>query len=91
MRWSSHHTHWLARSFAKAFQGQKWIELKVDTHTFAQFINDIITKNFQAEKDLDKEVRQMMDDLEKEHSSFDRQKMYPLLKKKLAEKKGIVL
>ena len=91
MRWSSHHTHWLARSFAKAFQDQKWIELQTDSTTLTKVIDEVITKNFQEEKTLEEEVRKMMDHLEQENASFDRQKMYPLLKNKLAEKKGMIL
>ena len=42
--------------------------------------------------DFAKEVNQMMDDLERQNpGSFQRYKMFPLLKKRLAKEKGIVL
>jgi hypothetical protein len=52
----------------------------------------IIKKNFNDEKLLDQEVNQMMDDLERQNAGeFQRYKMFPMLKKKIAEQKGFVL
>ena len=52
----------------------------------------IIRSELQREADLDKEVHAMMDDLERQNpGSFERYKMFPLLKKRLAAEKGIVL
>ena len=52
----------------------------------------IIKKDFNRELELDQEVHTMMDQLEIENpGSFQRYKMFPILKKKLAEKKGIIL
>ena len=51
-----------------------------------------ISKDYAKEQYLEKEVEAMMDELERTHSdSFERYKMYPLIKKKLAQKKGIIL
>ena len=53
---------------------------------------DIVNQDFERERELDEEVNQMMDDLERQsNADFQRYKMFPLLKKKLAEQKGIVL
>ena len=53
---------------------------------------DIIKANFKEESDLDVEVNDMMDDLERQHAGeFQRYKMFPMLKKKLAKDKGFVL
>ena len=54
-------------------------------------IAHLIVKNFEQEKELDREVQALMDDLEKQGHSFERYKMFPLLKKKLAKEKGIIL
>ncbi len=52
----------------------------------------ILNQDFDKEKELEKEVVKTLDELEATHGgSFNRQKMYSLLKRKLAEKKGIVL
>ena len=53
---------------------------------------EIVKNNFREEELLDEEVNKMMDDLERQHSGeFQRYKMFPMLKKKLAQQKGFVL
>ena len=53
---------------------------------------EIIYKEYQKESALDAEVQRMMDDLERQSpGEFQRYKMFPLLKKRLAKEKGIVL
>lgn len=52
----------------------------------------IIKEELQREVALDREVNAMMDDLERQNpGSFERYKMFPLLKKRLAKEKGMVL
>ncbi len=54
--------------------------------------SELVKNDFLHEKDLDEEVNKMMDDLERQNpGSFQRYKMFPLLKKRLAKEKGIVL
>jgi hypothetical protein len=44
------------------------------------------------ESDLDHEVNRMMDELERQNpGEFQRYKMFPMLKKRLAKEKGIIL
>lgn len=51
-----------------------------------------IVKNMEQETLLDAEVHKMLDDLERQHGGeFERYKMYPMLKKRLAKEKGFVL
>lgn len=53
---------------------------------------ELVKGDFHREKLLDEEVNKMMDDLEQQNpGSFQRYKMFPLLKKRLAKEKGIVL
>ena len=53
---------------------------------------ELIKGDFNKEQELDQEVNDMMDDLERQNpGSFQRYKMFPLLKKRLAKQKGIVL
>ena len=53
---------------------------------------ELVTLDFKKEDDLVKEVHRMMDDLEKQNpGGFERHKMFPLLKARLAKQKGIVL
>jgi len=52
----------------------------------------LVKAEFQKEIDLDAEVHRMMDQLEQQNAGeFERYKMFPLLKKKLAKDKGIIL
>ena len=51
----------------------------------------LIDENFEEENKLNEEVKAFMDNLEKEGHDFERYKMFPLLKKQLAKKKGIIL
>lgn len=52
----------------------------------------IISNEYAREQQLDMEVNRMMDDLERQNpGEFQRYKMFPLLKKRLAKEKGIIL
>lgn len=68
------------------------IEAKVDEDQLKSVIKAVIQQNMADEAKLDQEVETMMDQLERQNpGSFQRYKMFPLLKKKLAEQKGFVL
>ena len=68
------------------------IEIKGDFPKFTQAITDVVKLNLSQEVELNNKVNLMMDELEKQKgSSFERYKMFPLLKKKLAEQEGFVL
>ena len=57
-------------------------------HRAVQILNQEVGR----EADLDQEVHKMMDELERQNpESFERYKMFPLLKKRLAKEKGYVL
>lgn len=53
----------------------------------------LVEEEMEKERQLDLEVNDMMDNLERTQppGSFERYKMFPLLKKKLAKDKGIIL
>ena len=68
------------------------IEAKESNEKLASVIKSEINKNISEEAQLNQEVETMMDELERQNpGGFQRYKMFPLLKKKLAEKKGFVL
>ncbi|MBC87296.1 MAG: hypothetical protein CL677_08975 [Bdellovibrionaceae bacterium] len=53
---------------------------------------EAVKQNMADEKALDDEVMKMMDDLERQHQGeFQRFKMFPLLKQRLAKEKGFIL
>ena len=52
----------------------------------------LIQRQYDIEKDLEREAHSMMDDLERQNpGAFERHKMFPMLKKRLAKEKGIIL
>ena len=64
---------------------------KPEKEVFARAI-ELVQNDFKREDDLVKEVYKMMDELERQNpGGFDRGKMFPLLKQRLAKQKGIVL
>lgn len=67
------------------------IQIKKNPEDTRKRIEQNIQNNFNQEKELVDEIYQMMEDLENQGHSFERQKMFPILKAKLAKKKGIVL
>lgn len=80
------------QSIFEALKSRNLVEWKAKEEEVFQRAISIVNSDFQREKELDEEVNQMLDDLEKQNpGSFQRYKMFPLLKRKLAEKKGIVL
>ncbi len=92
MSWTEHHTHWFAKKLVQTFENQKEIQLLKDSESVTREVILILSRDLEKEQDLEKETTRLLDELEQtQGSSFDRGKMRPLLKKKLAEKKGIVL
>ena len=68
------------------------IEMKVKEDQLVARGVQLIQAEAQKVSDLDKEVHRMMDDLERQNpGGFERYKMFPLLKKRLAKEKGIIL
>lgn len=53
---------------------------------------ELIQKEFDKERELEKEAHQIVDDLEKKNSGgFERHKMFLMVKRKLAKEKKVVL
>lgn len=82
----------LANLIISDLKSQNLIQFKVSEDKVIQRALALLVEDFNREKALDEEVNRMLDDLErKDPGSFQRYKMFPLLKKKLAQQKGIVL
>jgi len=75
----------------KSLDSEQRIQLKESEKSLIKQIEQEIKKHLQAEKDWTEEVYQMMVRLEREGQQFDRQKMFPILKKQLAKQKGLIL
>lgn len=76
----------------KELKARSLIQFKVKEEKAFQKAVGLIKGDFDKERELEREVHKMMDDLERQNlGDFERSKMFPMLKKKLAEKKGIIL
>ena len=68
------------------------IHFKADEKVVMARALKAIQDDYQKELDLEKEVNKMLEQLERTNSGeFQRYKMYPLLKQKLAKEKKVIL
>jgi hypothetical protein len=71
---------------------QNVVTFKVKEDQVAARALQLAKGDFARERELDEEVNRMMDDSERQNpGEFQRYKMFPLLKKRLAKEKGIIL
>jgi len=76
----------------KELKEQNLLVVKSDESKVVSKAKEIVKNNIFNEQELDNEVNLMMDGLERQHpGEFQRYKMFPMLKKKLAKEKGFVL
>ena len=76
---------------------EKWkknniLTFKADENVVLQRALKSIADDYQKELDLEREVNQMLEKLERSNpGEFQRYKMYPILKQKLAKEKKVIL
>lgn len=82
----------LAQTLLNELKDQNIIKFKEKEDKVTQRAVELIKEDFRKEAELDAEVNKMMDELERQNpGSFQRYKMFPLLKKRLAKEKGVIL
>lgn len=82
----------MADAILKGLKAQKVVTFKDKEESVLERATAIIRADFFRESELDKEVNRMMDDLERQNpGEFQRFKMFPMLKRRLAKEKGIIL
>ncbi|MBC7742163.1 MAG: DUF507 family protein [Bdellovibrionaceae bacterium] len=82
----------LSEKILNQWKSQNLITFKVDEKVVLKTIVDAITDDFRKEEMLDNDVKALMDQMEREHGSeFQRHKMFPMLKQKLAKERKIIL
>ena len=82
----------MAESILSGLKSQKVIEFKTKEEAVLERATAIIRADYEREAALDREVNRMLDDLEAKNSGeFQRYKMFPMLKRRLAKEKGIAL
>lgn len=92
MRLTTKQIQRLANMIIDDLKAQNNITFKSPEEKVRQRAAELVKADFEKEAALDIEVNRMMDELERKNpGEFQRYKMFPLLKKKLAKDKGIVL
>jgi hypothetical protein len=82
----------LSEKILKQWKSQNLITFKVDEKIVLKTIVDSITNDFRKEEQLDNDVKALMDQMEREHEGqFQRHKMFPMLKQKLAKERKVIL
>lgn len=82
----------IAEAILKGLKNQKVIQFKESEEVVLKRATEMVRADFQREAELDQEVVKMLDDLERQNpGEFQRYKMFPLLKKRLAKEKKIIL
>lgn len=68
------------------------IHFKADEKKVLARMVELLKQDYQKEIDLEKDVQKMMDELERQHQGeFQKYKMYPMLKQKLAKERKVIL
>ena len=92
MKWTPSFSRYLAQLILAEWEKANLVECKASEDEIISYIHQLLSEDLNKVKELEEEVNQMLDELEKTHGGqFERYKMYPLLKRKIAEKKGIIL
>lgn len=82
----------LSEKILKQWKTQNIITFKVDEKIVLKTIVDTITLNLKKEEQLDQDVMALIDQMEREHEGqFQRHKMFPMLKQKLAKERKFIL
>ncbi len=82
----------LVKMVFNELKDHKIVEFKVKEEKAIERAIQALKKDYEREQLLDRDVEKMMDDLERKNpGEFQRYKMFPLLKRRLAKEKGIIL
>ena len=82
----------LSEKILNQWKSQNLITFKVDEKVVLQTIIDAVTNDFKREEQLDQDVNALMDQMEREHEGqFQRHRMFPMLKQKLAKERKFIL
>lgn len=92
MKMTQNHIESLVRRVLLELEKNKIISFNKSKEAILARGKEIIIKDFDKEAELEKEVMRMLDDLEAEQGDqFERHKMFKMLKKKVADERGIIL
>lgn len=82
----------LAEKILNQWKSQNVITCKVDEKTVLTTMVNALMSELKKEEQLDADVKALMDQMERQHEGeFQRHKMFPMLKQKLAKERKIIL
>jgi hypothetical protein len=92
MRLTSQQIHRIAELVFEKWKQNDVVTFKEDEKKALARAHKALMDDYQKELDLERDVNKMLDDLERSNSGqFQRFKMYPLLKQKMAKEKKVIL
>lgn len=92
MKLTANQIQQLAEKVLDHWKKQNLIQFKADEKSVLARVVEIIREDYDREAQLEKDVNAMLDQLERTHSGeFQRYKMYPILKQKLAKERKVIL
>ena len=92
MKLTNQHLEVIVNKVLKSWKDNNLIEFKADEKKVFSTMLEGLKAELQKEFDLDREVNLMLDKLEQSNSGeFQRFKMFPMLKQKLAKEKKVIL
>lgn len=92
MKLSAQQIQVLAEKILNQWKKQNLIVFKEDEKKVLARMIEIIKEDYDREAALDRDVNAMLDDLEKSNpGEFQRFKMFPILKQKLAKERKVIL
>ena len=91
MNWNELKAIRISELAVKNFISSSAIQLEASEEEIRKHLELKIKEHFHREKEIENEAHRMMESLAKEGKKFDRHKLFPLLKAKLAKAKGLVL
>ena len=92
MKLSAQQIQVLAEKILNQWKKQNLIVFKEDEKKVLARVAEIIQEDYNREMALDRDVNAMLDQLEKSNpGEFQRYKMFPILKQKLAKERKVIL
>ena len=89
---TQNHIEGLVRHVILGLKQKNLVKLNQSKEAVLKRAGEIIKANFEEEDQLEQEVMKMLDEIEKQQTdSFERHRMFKMLKKKIANERGIVL
>ena len=82
----------MAEKIFDQWKKQNLVQFKADENKVLARAIEIIQADYERETQLEKDVNAMLDQLERSNlGEFQRYKMYPILKQKLAKERKVIL